>query len=385
MVARVVTSAQDRPALGRFRSGRPPNERVAELAQRTLENLPPMRNYDEEARFEEWTTPPVDLIRQSLITTSGLKAIPKPECLIDGVLVEDTLAELYSRPGAWKSFIAMSWACCIATGTPWAGHEAKPGVVLYVLAEGAPGMGERVAAWEQHNGLTVPEDRIVWHPAPIALSNAEWATGLGMVARERDASLVVIDTRARCTVGVEENSSKEMGQVVQNLDIARAESNGATVLLLHHSDATGTKSRGSTSVLGALDTELKIVRSVGGGTLTLEKQKNLPDGLVWNLSATNVADTIVIEANADDGNIAVTTGMRLVAEALLDMYSGDAVATGVLLEAAGFKESRRTGERALRDLLGRELVDKPAKGRWAPTDALESWLHTRRLVDGDVS
>lgn len=325
-----------------------------------------------------------DIVRGSLVTTSALKAIPKPAFLIDGILVEDTLAELYSRPGAWKSFVAMSWACCIATGTPWAGHAVREGTVLYVLAEGAPGMGERVTAWEAHNGIAVPEERILWRPAPINLASPEWAQALGQVAAEVGAVLVVIDTRARCTVGVEENSSKEMGQVVANLDLARGASNGATFLLLHHSDATGAKSRGSTSVLGALDTELKIERTATGGTLKLEKQKNAPDGLAWNLTATSVAESIVVEASRTDSDTSTTAGMRLVAEALLDMFNGDPIATGVLLEAAGLKDQRRTGERALKDLTNRGLIDKPGKGKYRPCDGLTEWLTTRRRIDGEV-
>ena len=237
----------------------------------------------------------VEQIRAGLLDTVGLRAMPRPEFLIDGVIVANTLVELYSRPGGWKSFVALDWSCHIATGTSWAGAVVRRGCVLYVLAEGASGMGDRVTAWEEHNGLSVPADRLKWYPQPIQLADEGWADALAQIAVELGVDLVVLDTRARVTVGVEENSAKEMGLVVANLDHIRIAS-GATVLTLHHSDAAGIKSRGSTSVLGAVDTELKIVREVGAGTLRLEKQKNAPDGLTWSLRPTHVAASIVVEA-----------------------------------------------------------------------------------------
>jgi len=321
-------------------------------------------------------------LRSSVVTTDQLKELPPPEYLIEGVLVRGAIAELWSRPGSWKSFVVAGWSCHLATGTPWAGHHVERSRVLYVVAEGAIGMGERISAWEEHHGIEVG-DALTWLPMAVQLAAPHWADALAALALELDADLIVIDTRSRCTVGVEENSAKEMGLVVHNLERIR-QSAGCGLLLVHHADGTGSKSRGSTSVLGALETELKISRDGASGTLELTKQKNGPDGLSWKLSAKNVGASIVVEATSNGPATSTdTAAMRDLAEALQDMYSGDAIATGVLLAATGYDDKRRrTGERALRDLMALRLVDKPAKGRWAPTDRLAEWLEARQLLTG---
>src|SRR5699024_11134789 len=48
--------------------------------------------------------------------------------LIRDFLVRDTLAGLIAPPGACKSFLAIDWACRVATGVNWNEHEVKPGV-----------------------------------------------------------------------------------------------------------------------------------------------------------------------------------------------------------------------------------------------------------------
>ena len=79
--------------------------------------------------------------------------------------------------------------------------------------------------------------------------------------------------------------------------------------------------------------------------------------------------------------------MRRIGEALIDMYNGDPISSGVLRTAAGFGDSgqRRTFERARWELLAKGIVAKPGKGRWTPTERLSQWLSDRRLIDNDMA
>ena len=92
-----------------------------------------------------------------LLDNKGLRSIPPPTPLVDGWLYRDTLAWIQGKWGNAKSFLAIDLGCCVATGTPWHGHEVAQGTVLYLIAEGASGLSQRVEAWEVPAATKPPE------------------------------------------------------------------------------------------------------------------------------------------------------------------------------------------------------------------------------------
>ena len=91
----------------------------------------------------------------AMVDATRLDQLPKSTPLIDDVLMRDSLAWLHGKPGHAKSFIALDWACCVATGRQWRGHAVEQGPVLFVVAEGAHGIHERRQAWEITNSTTM--------------------------------------------------------------------------------------------------------------------------------------------------------------------------------------------------------------------------------------
>ena len=89
-----------------------------------------------------------ELLRGMLLTPAGLAALPPPEPLIENYLTRDSLAVLYGRPGTAKSFICISMAFAVVTGTDWFGHRVHRGPVLYVAGEGTAGLAQRQRAWQ---------------------------------------------------------------------------------------------------------------------------------------------------------------------------------------------------------------------------------------------
>lgn len=310
---------------------------------------------------------PVAQLRRAAISTSALKNIPPPTALIDDVLMVNTLAQVWGPPGCGKSFLTASWACHIATGTPWGPHGVRHTNVIYVVAEGAIGMGERIEAWERYHRVTVPEDALIWLPLAIQLASFDWADALAQFAQENQGGLIVVDTRARCTVGVEENSSKEMGVVVDHLEHIR-ETTESCVLLVHHGNAAGTKDRGSTVVLGAVETSLSMTKD---GVVKLEKQKNAPDGIAWPMTKEPAGSSIVYLPNAGrDTTDAEPAGVGDALDTLRDLFVGDAVSTTTWCKASGLAE--RTFYKAAGWLLENGHVEKPAKGRWVLPETEEN-------------
>jgi hypothetical protein len=70
--------------------------------------------------------------------------------------------------------------------------------------------------------------------------------------------LIVVDTLARAMKGGDENSAQDMGALNDAMS-ALIEATGACVLLIHHSGKNkGAGARGSSALLGAIDTELEV-------------------------------------------------------------------------------------------------------------------------------
>lgn len=189
-------------------------------------------------------------------TSTELKRQPPPEKLLGRILWRNSLVLLAGDPGTYKSFLALDWALCIRTGRNWStnnrGKVHTTGQVVYLAGEGDAGIPKRIAAWEKvHNDGA--DAGIAVFPSAVGL-RAKSAEAEALIADivEREPVLVVIDTLARYSIGLEENSVKDMGEFIAIADEIRQRT-GACVLLIHH-NARGTgRERGSTSIRGAMD------------------------------------------------------------------------------------------------------------------------------------
>lgn len=214
-------------------------------------------------------------LEAELLNTDDLDHIPALEPIIEDVLFKDTLARIYGASGTFKSFMTLDFAACVGTGTPWHGQRVQQGEVVYLVAEGIKGIRKRVRAWEQHHGIKMTGVRFL--PRPVQTMDPEWLV-LVELCRRKQPALVIIDTQARVTVGIEENSNTEMGKVVHRMEQLRGAS-GACVLLVHHTGHDSDRGRGATAVKGALQTEIGVERKGKGlcdsqVTLKTGKQKD---------------------------------------------------------------------------------------------------------------
>jgi len=218
----------------------------------------------------------VAALEAELLDSDGLDAIPELQPLIDGYLYRNSMARVIGPSGSMKSFVMLDFAGHIGGGHPWHGHRTKQGLVIYLVAEGGGGVRKRVRAWEQYYGRKMTGVKFL--PRPVQAADlGEWAVLIEVCKRLRPV-LVIFDTQARITVGVEENSAKEMGLIVHRLEALR-EACGACVALVHHQGLNGEHGRGSTSVKGALQTELRVAKKGKGAaqtriTVASDKQKD---------------------------------------------------------------------------------------------------------------
>lgn len=222
---RIVEPAEGNDAYDYLNAGKTVDDFVP-----VADDTPPdAESSDVDRRYDE-------LVLQ-LLDAKGLRNIPSPTPLVENWLFKDSLAWIQGKWGHGKSFLAVDIGCCVATGTDWHGKPAAQGVVLYLIAEGASGISQRVDAWEAANGLEAKG--IVFLPSPVQLGKTEHidVAAFRMLLHAIQPALVIIDTQARVTVGCDENSSKDMGIFVDVLETLRKEC-GSTMLVVHTNPAT---------------------------------------------------------------------------------------------------------------------------------------------------
>lgn len=239
----------------------------------------PVRPDPETMSGEEYLAACVAQMRAELLDTEGLDKIPPLEPLVGDLLQMNTTARIIGPSGTFKSFVLLDMAGHVGTGMEWHGHYVRQGTVVYLVAEGEQGIRKRVRAWEQHHGVRM--DNVLFLPRPVQARSPEW-TVFTELAHQLAPVFVVIDTQARVSVGVEENSNKEMGEVVDRMDDLRR-ATGACIGLVHHTGHAGEHGRGASSVKGAMQSELNVSKKgdrISNIVLTVKasKQKDEEEG-----------------------------------------------------------------------------------------------------------
>lgn len=184
--------------------------------------------------------------------------------IVQGLFFRDTLAWVAGSSGTFKSFITADLAFRYGSdGMDYHGRRMTNGRALLVIAEGAAGYADRKTAWERQHDREVKN--VVIYPAPLQLGDTlkEMPALISYLREEEDAGrpfgLVVFDTQAMCTVGIEENGS-EMNLVINVLHRIR-EVSGACVLTVHHFGKDKRAGmRGSSMIYAAADTVLVVKR-----------------------------------------------------------------------------------------------------------------------------
>jgi hypothetical protein len=186
------------------------------------------------------------------LTADDVKALPPLEWLVKGLIPESGMATLFGKPGSGKSFVAIDLACAVAAGLPWFGRKVKQADVAYICLEGAAGLQVRIGAYEKHHQRTIPSN-LKFITEPLNLMVAQDL--IDLVPTEK---LIFIDTLNRASPTADENTSKDMGIIIQAANTISTRT-GGLVILVHHSGKDQTKGpRGHSSLTGALDCTLEI-------------------------------------------------------------------------------------------------------------------------------
>jgi hypothetical protein len=209
--------------------------------------------------------------------------------VVKGIIPASGLCIFWGPPKCGKSFLVFDMVAHVSAGWQYRGRRVKQCAVAYCALEGQTGFEARVEAFRQAHKiddipLFISGDRLQLPndgPALIASIRAQLGETL--------PGIVVLDTLNRSLIG-SENDPADMARYVQAADAIR-DAFGCVVIIVHHCGIEGTRPRGHTSLTGAADAQIKVVRDDTGNVISLvEWLKDGAEGdeLVSRLETVNV-------------------------------------------------------------------------------------------------
>jgi hypothetical protein len=210
-----------------------------------------------------------------------LKAPVPVEYLVDGLIEHPSMGLVFGPHSCGKSFITLSMAACVATGTPWMDRPTTQGAVFYLAGEGHAGLSRRLMGWSIHSGIPLDNAPLFISKIPAQIMDTESATDVTSAIEVMSKhygvkpALIVIDTFARNMGSGDENSNSDVGLFISHIDKMRVHT-GATVLLVHHSGhnvEAQERARGASAMGAAMDCIFQLSKEGDHITITPRKAK----------------------------------------------------------------------------------------------------------------
>lgn len=215
--------------------------------------------------------------RYPLYSVDEIENFPPAKYIVKDVLTRNSIAALYGPSGSGKTFLTYAMTFAISDGEYFFGYRIAPCDVLVISLEGQSGLAQRVQAQRKRGS---GGSRIKFTTAPLSLNFADDIDALIATAHDHEIhdGLIILDTLNAAMVGLDENSSTDMGRAVAALKRLRNET-GCAVMVIHHSGKDSSKGlRGHSLLHAALDSVIEVTRDNDQRSWKLAKSKDGIDG-----------------------------------------------------------------------------------------------------------
>ncbi|RAR53418.1 UNVERIFIED_CONTAM: primase-like protein [Acidovorax defluvii] len=225
--------------------------------------------------LEAATEPPKPEPRYKLLGADELRNLPPLAWRVRGVLPAVGLAALYGPSASGKSFLAFDMAASIAEGSHWFDCRVEAAPVVYAALEGEAGFKLRAQAWETSRGRALP-DSLRMMLQPFKLTDGQDVLDLAAVVPA--GAVVVVDTLNRAAPTADENSSRDMGEILEAAKTLQTLTRGLVVLVHHTGKNAAAGLRGHSSLFAAMDAAIEVSREGDRREWKVAKSKDGIDG-----------------------------------------------------------------------------------------------------------
>lgn len=211
-----------------------------------------------------------------LQTAQEIMSQPPIQWCVKKLLPAIGLAAVYGPSGSGKSFLVLDLAHAVATGKKWFGIKATQSPVVYIALEGEAGLRTRLEALAKAKGHAI-ENNFKFLTDPFRLTEPKHIAALA--EQIPHGAVVFIDTLNRAAPTADENTSKDMGVILEAAKLLQRSCNGLVVLVHHTGKDAARGLRGHSSLHAALDAAIEVERLANGGNVwTASKSKEGADG-----------------------------------------------------------------------------------------------------------
>jgi RecA-family ATPase len=203
-----------------------------------------------------------------------------PAYHVKGLLCSTGLIVVWGPPKCGKSFFVFDLVMHVALGWPYRKRRVRQGNVVYCALEGCSAFKNRIEAFRQRHLSELAGDvpfYLMASPMSLIADQLALVASIRLALDDAIPAVVVIDTLNRSLAG-SESSDEDMSKYIQAADAIRDAFNCA-VVIVHHCGHEGTRPRGHSSLMGALDVQIGVARdAVNSIVATVELMKDGQEG-----------------------------------------------------------------------------------------------------------
>jgi AAA domain len=187
---------------------------------------------------------------------------------IKDLLAAGETSAWYGAPKCGKSALVQNLGLHVADGRLWQGRQVTRGLVLYLALERPAVICRRAAAFAVEHDLVGADLPFVMVRGPLDFR--EGHTVADVVATANDSAerhdcpvgLIIVDTFSRALCGGDENSPKDVGAVIANLDRIQSDIGEPHLALIHHVPVSDKeRMRGFGGLFAALDVAIRVTKT----------------------------------------------------------------------------------------------------------------------------
>lgn len=248
--------------------------------------------------------------------------------LIDGVIVEDAMGEIFGTSGHHKTFLILQMLFCIAHGIPFHGREVKQGKVVYMAGEGHSGLKKRLNALCEYYDVELDRKAFLVPDISLNLMDEDSVKEFGVyLATKGEIKMLVIDTLVSYTNGMDMNGDVHWNSIKYNI-VQYIKPYVQTVSWITHTGLKEQKrAKGSSQRYADSDYVLQVQKSNTNTSLIYHKNKDRELSNPIKFIMKHVGDSLVPVQN-------VTASLTKKEKMVMDLLGKDIVTYNEFKNAA---------------------------------------------------